>query len=210
VAAPIEVDDPEMNSPWSPPYTVDTLFELPETGLRFEVLEGQLIVSPAPTPAHSGVLELLLWLFKSRLPEALRFLPGAAVRLPNRDGPIPDLLITSAVDLNEYPKGLPAALVHTVVEVVSPSNAITDRITKTRLYAEAGIPCYWRIEQRPWRGHFGPVPAIVVRLFDKAGEWQQTVAAAGTETELPVVVDADGTIVPVRIDPAALVGKHSA
>jgi hypothetical protein len=54
------------------------------------------------------------------------------------------------------------------------------------------------------------VPAIVVRLRDKDGEWRQTIAPAGSGTELPVVVDADGTIVTVTVDPASLVGKRSA
>lgn len=29
-----------------PPFTVDTLFELPDTGLRYEVLEGALVIVP--------------------------------------------------------------------------------------------------------------------------------------------------------------------
>lgn len=210
MAAPVKVEEPTLDSLPPPPYTVDTLFELPESNLRFEVLGGNLVVAPAATPAHSGIIDQLHRLFVRLLPANLRFLYGAAVRLPNNDGPIPDLLITPVDDLIAYPRGLPAGLVHTVVEVVSPSNAFTDRKTKTDLYAEAGIPCYWRVEQKPWKEHFGPVPAIVVRLRDKAGEWEQITAAAGTETELPVVVDAEGTIVTVKIDPATLVGRRSA
>jgi Uma2 family endonuclease len=209
VAAPLKVDDPEVSFPGDPPYTVDTLFELPESNRRFEVLGGSLIVVPAPSPGHNWVLERLRRLFTSLLPTDLVLLDNTAVGLPNRDGPIPDLLVTT-VDPFEHPRWLPAAVVHTVVEVVSPSNAVTDRVWKTELYAEAGIPCYWRVEQRLWKEHFGPVPAIVVRLRDKAGEWQQTIAAAGMETEPPVVVDAEGTIVTVKIDPATLVGKRSA
>jgi Uma2 family endonuclease len=129
------------------------------------------------------------------------------VGLPNRDGPIPDLLVSSA-DLEEHPRWLPAALAHTVVEVVSPSNAVTDRLTKTELYAEAGIPCYWRVEQRPWKEHCGPVPAIVVRLRGENDEWQQVLAPAGTPSDLPVVVDRAGTIITVKIDPATLVGRR--
>ena len=209
VAAPLSVDDLRVGfSGYQPPYTVDILFELPETDKRFEVLDGDLVMSPAPTPAHNAAFVELSWLFRTWLPPRLWVLPGTAVRLPNGDGPIPDLLITSALDLTKHKKGLPAALVHTVVEVVSPSNSSVDRVTKKRLYAEAGIPCYWRIEQRPWREHVGPVPAIVVRLRDKAGDWQQIVAAAGTTSELPVVVDADGTTVLVTIDPASLAGKR--
>lgn len=196
-----------MRSPWTPPYTVDTLFGLPETDVRFEVLEGQLIVSPAATPMHGGGLTQLVRLFNRVLPETLWPIQAIAVRLPNGDGPVPDLVLTSAPDLTDYPKGLPADLVHTVIEVVPPSNAKTDREIKTRAYAESGIPCYWRIEQRPWREHFGPVPAIVVRHRREGGRWHQIIAPAGVTTELPVVVDAEGTVLPVKIDPVLLDGK---
>jgi len=77
------------------------------------------------------------------------------------------------------------------------------------MYAEAGIPCSWRVEQRPWKEHFGPVPAIVVRLRGADGEWRQTIAPAGMTTPLPVVIDAAGTTVTVEIDPAVLVGKRT-
>jgi hypothetical protein len=48
----------------------------------------------------------------------------------------------------------------------------------------------------------------VVRLRDKAGEWRQIVAPAGTETELPVVIDTDGTIATVPVDPAILTARR--
>ena len=205
VAATVETGIEESgDSIWRPPYTVDTLFELPETNLRFEVLEGKLIVSPPPATAHNSIYAELFRVFLSTLPKEVRILTNNAIRLPNGDGPIPDLLVGTVARPAAYPKGLPAAQVHTVVEVVSPSNARTDRVTKTRVYAEAGIPCYWRIEQRPWKEHLGPCPAVVVRLRGKDGEWRQTIAPAGTETELPVVVDTDGTIVNVTLDPAWL------
>jgi Uma2 family endonuclease len=208
VAAPLKVEEPTSIFLPPGPYTVDTLFELPESNLRFEVLGGSLIVAPAPSPGHNWVRERIHQLFLSQLPSDALLLSETAVGLPNRDGPIPDLLVTTA-DPFEHPRWLPAALIHTVVEVVSPSNAINDRVLKTELYADAGIPCYWRIEQRAWKAHFGPVPAIVVRLRGEDGEWQQTIAAAGTVSDLPVVVDAEGTIVTVKIDPASLVGKRT-
>ena len=212
MAAPLmveELEEPEMSFPWLPPYTVDTLFELPDTnGLRFEVLGGSLVVSPQPTPRHNGAAERLARMLGGLLPLDVEPLQNTAIRMPDGDGPVPDLLITSA-DLDEHPKGLPAALVHTVVEVVSPSNAPTDRITKTELYANVGIPCYWRIEQRAWKEHFGPVPAIVVRLRGDDGEWTQTIAPAGLVSALPVVIDEAGTIVTVKIDPAILVGRRT-
>jgi Uma2 family endonuclease len=209
MAAPLMVEEPTMSFPWRPPFTVDTLFELPDTGLRFEVLGGSLIVSPPPPPDHNLAADRLRALVFPHLPLDTEAITAVAVRLPNGDGPVPDLLITTG-DATEHPKGLPAELVHTVVEVVSPSNATTDRVTKTEAYATAGIPCYWRVERRPWKEHFGPVPAIVVRLRGADGEWEQTIAPAGLVSKLPVVVDKAGTIVTVEVDPAVLVGRRSA
>lgn len=197
MAATIRVDFSTPGSPWRPPYTADTLFELPDADVRFEVLDGRLWISPLPVTAHSGHIERLLRAFWGSLRRDRWLLHGTVVRLPSGDGAIPDLLVTSAADLTVFPIGLPAALVHTVVEVESADSGVTDRVLKTGLYTEAGIPCYWRVE---------PASAIVVRLRDKDGGWQEVIAPAGTETELPVVVDANGTIVPVKIDPAALAG----
>ena len=38
------------------PYTADDLAEMPDDGRRYEVLGGELIVSPSPSPRHQGVL----------------------------------------------------------------------------------------------------------------------------------------------------------
>jgi len=194
-AVTVEIDSWSDESPWTPPYTVDTLFELPDIGLlRFEVLGGNLVVSAIPPPAHSSTKSLLFGHFLDRLPADVSLLFNVAVGLPDNDGAIPDMVATT-VDLNAHPKWLPAGAVHTVFEVVSPLNAFTDRWIKSRLYETAGIPCYWRIEEDA---------AIVVRLRDKDGDWRETIAAAGAESELPVVVDANGTVVTVTLDPATL------
>ena len=39
--------------------------------------------------------------------------------------------------------------VHLIVEIVSPGSKATDRAIKPDLYAEAGIPTYWRLELEP-------------------------------------------------------------
>lgn len=190
-----------------PPFTVDTLFELPDTGLRYEVLEGALVVVPPPEPIHNLAADRLRERFVRLLPTDAEAITNVAVRMPNGDGPVPDLLITTA-DPAEHPRGVPADLVHTVVEVVSPSNASDDRVKKAALYAAAGIPCYWRVELRPWRDHFGPVPAIVVRMLGGDGEWQTTMYTAGDVHRMPVVIDRTPTIAPIELDPAVLVGPR--
>jgi Uma2 family endonuclease len=193
--------------PWRPPFTVDLLFELPDTGLRYEVLGGSLVVSPQPSPRHNLAHDRLRAIFAATLPPDAESITTTAVRLPDGDGPVPDLLVTTAI-VEDHPRWLPADLVHTVVEVVSPSNAATDRLVKTELYAEGGIPCYWRVELQKWADYRGPVPAIVARRCLPDGQWQEIIAGAGTLHELPVVVDANGTLLYVKVDPAELVGPR--
>ncbi|MGH3735771.1 MAG: Uma2 family endonuclease [Micromonosporaceae bacterium] len=204
---PAEAEQPTPQFPWRPPFTVDLLFELPDTGLRYEVLEGALVVTPAPTPRHNLVADRIGRLIDPLLPDDAEAITAAAVRMPNGDGPIPDLIITTA-DPDDHPRGVPADLVHTVVEVVSPSNATDDRVKKTALYAAAGIPCYWRVELATWREHLGPIPAVVVRLLGEDAEWHTDIHPAGAIATLPLVIGHGPRIVPVELDPAALVGKR--
>ena len=188
-----------------PPFTVDTLFDLPESDLRYEVLGGNLVVVPTPSFAHNLAADRIGRLLVPLLPKHVEAVTTVAVRMPDGDGPVPDLVVTTA-DLGQ-PRGLPAESVHTVVEVVSPSSTKIDRVLKAEMYAAGGIPCYWRVELRSWKQHFGPVPAIVVRLFD-GGDVQEHLFAAGEAHDIPLVIGPDMDMVTVRLDPAELVGQR--
>jgi Uma2 family endonuclease len=189
-----------------PPFTVDTLYDLPESDLRYEVLGGQLVVSPTPTPIHNLAADRIRERIMPSLPKHVDAITAMAVRLTNGDGPVPDLLITTG-DPFKHQRGTPVETVHTVVEVVSPSSTRIDRRLKAELYAAGGIPCYWRVELRGWKEHFGPVPAIVVRLFD-GGEVKEHLFAAGEEHDIPLVIGPDMDMMTVRLDPAELVGQR--
>lgn len=188
-----------------PPFTVDTLFDLPESDLRYEVLGGNLVLAPSPTFAHNLAADRIRGILMPQLPNDVDAVTAVAVRMPNGDGPIPDLVITTA-DPAE-PKGLPIKAVHTVVEVVSPSSTKTDRQFKTELYGSAGIPCYWRVELRGWKDHLGPVPAVVVRFFDRRLTTEH-LFAAGEEHEIPLVIGPGMQVITVLFDPAVLVGPR--
>jgi Uma2 family endonuclease len=194
-------------TPIRSPYTVDDLFELPDDGNRYEVLGGSLVVSPPPTPRHQWAGDGIARLFFNVVPGGAYALTATAVRMPGGDGPVPDCLVTTLSPVTA-PSALPADQVHTVVEVVSPSNALVDRAYKRELYAEAGIPCYWRVELQPWRAYSGSLPVIVVRLLTDTG-WRTVEAAAGAVSSPPLAIGRDGDgaalTIEVSLDPAALV-----
>ncbi len=186
-------------------YTVDDLFEIPDDGHRYEVFGGSLLMSPAPTPKHQRVLfKLQSSLYPLARPHRAVVDNGVAIRITDEDGPIPDLAVVSE-ETNDSMGAVPVAATYSVVEVVSPSSAFMDRSSKPEIYAEAGIPCYWRVELKPSRKYHGPLPLIVVRAVEKDGEYWRTVdAPAGTAHDLPLAVGPDAWIT-VTLDPAELV-----
>jgi Uma2 family endonuclease len=188
------------------PFTVDTLFALPDTELRYQVLEGELVVSSAAEPRHNLAADRLRTLISAVLPPDSEVIRNSAVRLPNGDGPTPDLLVTTA-DPEDTPRGIPASLVHTVIEVVSPPATTAGRVTKKSLYTAAGIPCYWRVELRPWWEHLCPVPAIVVRLLGEDGNWRTTLYPAGERAALPLMIGRR-ELLTIELNPGILVGRR--
>src|SRR5262245_36276365 len=201
--------EPESTQAFSlqPPFTVDLLFDLPVNDARCEVLEGQLVVSAAAEPVHNRAVDRLQTMLDRLLPGSVEALSNTAVRMPDDDGPIPDLLVTTAT-IERYPHGIPAELVHTVIEVVSPKHASVDRMIKKQLYAAAGIPCYWRVELKPWRQHLSPVPAIVVRLLGEDGDYHETLYPAKTTSMVPLAVGPGPELMAVELDPEMLVGPR--
>ena len=67
------------------------------------------------------------------------------VRLRPGRIPIPDIVVTEPVDLDELI--IEADAVRLVCEIISPSNAATDKVLKMHYYAAAGIEWYLLVEQ---------------------------------------------------------------
>jgi Uma2 family endonuclease len=116
---------------------------------------------------------------------------------------VPDITVANAAHMRGITGAVPLAAAYTVVEVVSPSSAFLDRGTKPDLYAEAGIPCYWRVELKKSRRHEGPFPLVIVQVLDNDGSVRMVEGAAGEEHKFPLAVGPD-TWIDVTLDPAAL------
>jgi Uma2 family endonuclease len=187
-----------------PSYTVDDLFTLPENGNRYQVFGGSLVMSPAPAPLHQIVADELRTLLDPLVrPYDARAVTTLAVRVTDKDGPVPDIVVVGAAELRGLTGAVPVAAVLTAIEVVSPSTALLDRSAKPDLYADAGIPCYWRIELKRSRRHDGPFPLIIVQVLEKDGSVRMVEGAAGAEHTFPLAVGPD-TWVDVTLDPSTL------
>ena len=117
---------------------------------RYELLEGELVMAPAPRIPHQRVaVELgtrLHTFVKDRCLGEILFAP-CDVLLSNTDVVQPDLLFVSRERSDillggDNVRGAPDL----VIEILSPSTSGLDRILKRRLYAKYGVREYWLVD----------------------------------------------------------------
>lgn len=129
-------------------WTVDMLDALEDDGQRYEIIDGQLFVTPAPSDVHQlVVLELATRLSAYLRPASLaRVMTAPAdVRKPDRkrNRVQPDVFVVRLTDGKRppYPYDLSDLLL--TIEVESPGNPELDYRVKRALYLTHGVPEYW-------------------------------------------------------------------
>ena len=145
-----------MGMPSSAPeqrWTADQVRELmehePSHWPRYEVVAGELLVTPAPRGVHQEAVKRLLFMLdpyvaRHRLGWA-SFAP-ADVQLDAATLVQPDLFVTPLVGGRRPPDDLPISSLLLAVEILSPSTARYDRLTKRRYYQGFGVPEYWVVD----------------------------------------------------------------
>lgn len=129
------------------PWTEEDLADLPEDGQRYELVEGALVVSPPPSGAHQLVSRNLTGLLAAASPPHLEVVEGLGVRMESHSVLIPDVMVAERQAVLDATGGIvPAGVVALAVEIVSPGSRTMDRVTKSALYAAAGLVSYWRVE----------------------------------------------------------------
>jgi len=175
-------------------WTFADVEKLPDDGYRYEVIDGNLMVSPPPSAWHQHITYLLNRLLDDAAPDDLSVVPAAGVLLETSDPTrylIPDLLVVRARALTPVTKNLSPSDVLLAVEVVSPSSGTHDRVTKRDVYARLGIPHYWLVESA--------APGMISALtLDVSGAYVGAAEAVGDEA---LALDQP---FPVHIIPAAL------
>jgi Uma2 family endonuclease len=135
-------------------WTTEDLKLLPESSNRYEIIDGQLLMTRAPHWKHQKAIGqayslLNAWSCASKLGETV---PTPGVIFDDADNVIPDVVWISyerlAAGVDE--EGHFTIAPELIVEVLSPGtqNERRDRETKLKLYAERGVQEYWILDWR--------------------------------------------------------------
>jgi Uma2 family endonuclease len=129
-------------------FTADMVRSLPDDGKRYEVVHGELLVTPAPRALHQRVQIRLITQFAPYLaafPVGEMFAAPADISWADDVLVQPDLFVVRRDEASTLEWGRMKHLL-LAIEILSPSSVRADRFTKRRLYQEVGIPTYWMVD----------------------------------------------------------------
>ncbi|MGC9665791.1 Uma2 family endonuclease [Planosporangium sp. 12N6] len=164
--------------PWSPDpvrqrladFTIEDVLAVPDDAPRVELVDGVMRAVPSPTIAHQSIGFLLCGWLRTNCPDHLTANIALGVATGANNTCEADVLLHRAdVGLDRH--FLMPEDVTIVVEIVSPGTRRRDRMEKPAVYAGAGIPYFWRVEQDPVRVYAYTLKnGTYVELADSAEE----------------------------------------
>ncbi|CAA9589842.1 MAG: hypothetical protein AVDCRST_MAG88-4671 [uncultured Thermomicrobiales bacterium] len=121
---------------------------MPDDGNRYEIIGGDLLVTPPPSTEHQGISAILAdLLFRARRAGYGRsFAAPTGVVLPTGDSAEPDLLFIRRDRLHIIAPDKVRGVPDLVIEILSPSNPENDLIRKYQANKRAGVPFYWVVD----------------------------------------------------------------
>jgi Uma2 family endonuclease len=130
-------------------WTREEVLALPDDGNRYELIDGELLVTPAPRPVHQiAVLALLRRLdpYVARHHLGQIMLSPADLDFGRRYVAQPDLFVVSELDRRKLLDWRNYGIPIFIAEVLSPSTGRGDRKVKRPAYQRAGVGEYWIVD----------------------------------------------------------------
>jgi Uma2 family endonuclease len=187
---------PEIPEAWADPdrvFTVEDLEDMPDDEFRYELDDGMLIVSPAPSLPHQIAVMRLAIALNAVCPPGLLVVPGPGVNISKLQHRVPDIAVIRAESVTPMFLAEPPVL---AVEVASPRTRVYDRGRKRDVYEKFGIRSYLIVDLSPGK------PSLTA-LELRRGKYTQAARVAGDEAFNAV------RPFPVTIVPADLVTTAS-
>ena len=167
----------------------------PDDGNRYEVIDGEVLVTPSPSPGHQKVMGRLYraiddYVTKHGLGEVI---PDVDLLFQSGQFLRPDLLVvpeSSRAGIKR--RGIEVAPM-LVVEILSPTSSGIDLVKKPARYGDFGIPEYWVLDpedKSAWIWRFAEKPRTAEQVRGSL-EWHPAGASE------PLVIDLEQVLAPI-------------
>ncbi len=181
---------PKLERRW----TTDDLKELPDDGNRYEVIDGELFVTPAPSLTHQRAIARLYRLlaeYLDREPYGEAFFAPADIAFTRTRSVQPDLFVLPLVEGTRSPRHFEEVRrLLLAVEILSPSTARADRVEKRVLFRNEGVSEYWVVDLDA-RAVERSTPADPrVEIIAERLEWTVEGASSPLVIDLPAYLEA--------------------
>lgn len=124
---------------------------LPNDGRRYEIINGVLYMSTAPSPWHQWISRHTQHLFYAQIDDlglGITFNAPTGLFMPGCDPVQPDVMVLRVEDEDLVEEKRIETIPLLLIEILSPSNPQHDLIVKREAYARAGVPEYWVMRSR--------------------------------------------------------------
>lgn len=177
-----------LTSTHAGPYIAEDLDRIPDLPPHTELIDGNLIFVSPQALFHFLAKDAIRGALKRAVPSHLFVVQEMTVTLSTKNRPEPDVLVVDRAAVGGIRQtGFEAADALLVVEVVSPESRNRDRKVKPGLYAAAGIPHFWLVDDVE-----GKTVIEVWKLNQKLGSYElvgQFTDCLEVEDPFPVVLN---------------------
>jgi Uma2 family endonuclease len=138
-----------MAMPATTRWTADMVRALPDDGERYEVIDGELFVTPSPSWRHQDAvlgMAIVLRSYVSTHRVGHVLVSPADVAFDDANLVQPDVFVTPLVGGRRPREWSDVKTLLLAVEVLSPNTARADRQVKLRLYQRQRVPEYWIVD----------------------------------------------------------------
>lgn len=177
-----------MGMPVTRIWTREEVLALPDDGNRYELVDGELLVSPSPRLRHQrAVRELFLLLHRYVVAHTLGEVLFSPADLDLQSGQLvqPDLFVGAMINGREPGSWEDIGIPILIAEVLSPSTTRYDREVKRARYQRSGVPVYWIVDLDARVVEVWTPDATHALLTSGQLTWQPDAGIPALEIDLP-------------------------